>query len=106
MDEGRSSGLGASPAPAQGAKSSAGAGGAGGTSGGQGGDGDAGLPALSLPSGGGAIRGIGEKLGVNPATGTTSMSIPVALSPGRGGFGPSLTLSYDSGAGNGPFGFG
>ena len=28
------------------------------------------LPALELPKGGGAIRGIGEKFAVNPATGT------------------------------------
>src|SRR5438094_5122064 len=63
-------------------------------------------PALSLPKGGGAIRGIGEKFAANPATGTCSMTIPIALSPGRSGFGPQLTLSYDSGAGNGPFGFG
>ena len=27
-------------------------------------------------------------------------------SPGRSGFGPALDLSYDSGAGNGPFGLG
>ena len=32
--------------------------------------------------------------------------VPVATSPGRAGFGPSLSLSYDSGAGNGPFGLG
>src|SRR5262249_31624377 len=31
---------------------------------------------------------------------------PIAVSPGRAGFGPQLSLSYDSGAGNGPFGFG
>ena len=34
------------------------------------------------------------------------MSVPLAVSPGRSGFGPQLALSYDSGAGNGPFGFG
>lgn len=34
------------------------------------------------------------------------MSIPIVTSPGRGGFGPRLPLGYDSGAGNGPFGFG
>jgi hypothetical protein len=34
------------------------------------------------------------------------MSIPIATSPGRSGFGPELSLAYDSGAGNGPFGFG
>jgi hypothetical protein len=34
------------------------------------------------------------------------MSVPIFTSPGRSGFGPQLSLSYDSGAGNGPFGFG
>ncbi|UJB21397.1 SpvB/TcaC N-terminal domain-containing protein [Lysobacter gummosus] len=34
------------------------------------------------------------------------MSLPIATSPGRSGFGPVLSLSYDSGSGNGPFGFG
>ena len=34
------------------------------------------------------------------------MSVPIATSPGRSGFGPQLALSYDSGTGNGPFGFG
>ncbi|MDP1678679.1 MAG: SpvB/TcaC N-terminal domain-containing protein [Candidatus Nitrotoga sp.] len=63
-------------------------------------------PAISLPKGGGAIRGIGEKFAANPVTGSGSMSVPIATSPGRSGFGPQLSLSYDSGAGNGPFGFG
>src|SRR5512145_2126946 len=64
------------------------------------------VPNLSLPKGGGAIRGIGEKFGANPVTGTGSMSVPIATSPGRSGFGPQLSLFYDSGSGNGPFGFG
>jgi len=64
------------------------------------------LPALSIPKGGGAIRGMGEKFAANPVTGTGSMSVPIATSPGRSGFGPQLSLSYDSGAGNEPFGFG
>ena len=34
------------------------------------------------------------------------MTVPITTSPGRSGFGPQLALSYDSGAGNGPFGFG
>jgi virulence plasmid B protein len=34
------------------------------------------------------------------------MTVPIAASPGRSGFGPQLNLSYDSGSGNGPFGFG
>ncbi len=63
-------------------------------------------PSISLPKGGGAIRGIGEKFAANPVTGTGSLSVPVATSPGRSGFGPQLSLSYDSGSGNGPFGFG
>ena len=63
-------------------------------------------PSLSLPKGGGAIRGMGEKFAANPVTGTGSMSVPIAISPGRGGFSPQLSLSYDSGAGNGAFGLG
>ena len=63
-------------------------------------------PRVELPRGGGAIRGIGEKFAANPVTGTGSMSVPIATSPGRSGFGPQLSLSYDSGSGNGPFGFG
>ena len=63
-------------------------------------------PAILLPKGGGAIRGIGEKFGTNLATGTGSMTVPVPVSPGRSGFGPQLALSYDSGAGNGIFGYG
>src|SRR5690242_4928981 len=63
-------------------------------------------PSISLPKGGGAIRGMGEKFGANPVTGTGSLSVPIALSPGRSGFGPQLAVSYDSGAGNGSFGFG
>lgn len=63
-------------------------------------------PSVSLPKGGGAIRGIGETFSNNPVTGTSGLAIPFPLSPGRAGFTPSLTLSYDSGSGNGPFGFG
>jgi RHS repeat-associated protein len=63
-------------------------------------------PSITLPKGGGAIRGIGEKFTANPVTGTGSMTVPIATSPGRSGFGPQLSLSYDSGAGNGPFGLG
>src|SRR5262249_35064718 len=61
-------------------------------------------PAITQPRGGGAIRGIGEKFAANPVSGTGSMTVPIAVSPGRSGFGPQLSLTYDSGAGNGPFG--
>jgi RHS repeat-associated protein len=64
------------------------------------------VPSLSLPKGGGAIRGIGEKFAANPVTGTGSLTVPIFTTPGRSGFGPQLLLSYDSGSGNGPFGFG
>ncbi|PRQ02182.1 Mono(ADP-ribosyl)transferase SpvB [Enhygromyxa salina] len=63
-------------------------------------------PSISLPTGGGALRSIGEKFSPNPFTGGGSMSVPIASSPGRGGFGPELSLSYSSGLGNGPFGIG
>jgi RHS repeat-associated protein len=63
-------------------------------------------PQLTLPKGGGAIRGIGEKFAANPVTGTGSLTVPIYASPGRSGFGPQLSLSYDSGRGNSPFGFG
>lgn len=63
-------------------------------------------PTLSLPKGGGAIRGIGEKFGANPVTGTGSLTVPIFVSPGRSGFGPQFALSYNSGSGNSSFGFG
>jgi hypothetical protein len=63
-------------------------------------------PAISLPKGGGAIKGIGETFQPNLFTGTGNYSIPIATSPGRGGFGPKLSLQYSTGNGNGPFGLG
>jgi hypothetical protein len=48
-------------------------------------------PAISLTKIGGVICGTGEKF---------------AASPGHSGFGPQLSLSYDSGSSYGPFGFG
>jgi hypothetical protein len=62
------------------------------------------LPSVSLPKSGGAIRGLGEKFSVNAATGTANLALPVPISPAR--FTPQLQLTYDSGSGNGPFGFG
>jgi len=61
---------------------------------------------VTLPKGGGAIRGLGEKLSVDAATGAASMTVPLPLSPGRSGFTPPLGLNYSSGSGNGPLGFG
>src|ERR1043165_5109162 len=59
----------------------------------------------TLPTGGGAMRGIGEKFSANAANGTGSLSVPIAVTPARG-LQPELALSYDSGASNGVFGAG
>lgn len=64
------------------------------------------IPSISLPKGGGAIRGMGEKFSVNAPTATESVTVPLPFSPSLSGSGPQPSLSYDSGAGNGPFGFG
>lgn len=65
-----------------------------------------GVRELTLPKGGGALRGIGEKLSVNPATGTASLAVPLPLTPAREGMTPALSLAYGSGGGLGPFGMG
>jgi hypothetical protein len=62
--------------------------------------------AISLPKGGGAIKGIGETFQPNLFSGTGNFTIPITTSPGRSGFGPQLTLQYSTGNGNGPFGLG
>jgi hypothetical protein len=63
-------------------------------------------PSISLPKGGGAIRGLGEKFAANPVSGSGAATVPIATTPGRSGLGPQLTLSYDTATGNGPFGLG
>lgn len=63
------------------------------------------VPAISLPKGGGAIKGIDEQFSVNAINGTAAFSIPLPVSPARG-LTPALQLSYNSGAGNGIFGLG
>ncbi len=64
------------------------------------------LASISLPKGGGAIRSIGEKFTANVVKGTGTLSVPIVVSPGRDSFAPKLALSYDSGIGNGIFGWG
>jgi RHS repeat-associated protein len=63
-------------------------------------------PSISLPKGGGAIQGIDEKFTVNPSNGTVSLSLPLPFTPGRNGFVPPVSLSYDSGTGNSVVGLG
>jgi hypothetical protein len=62
--------------------------------------------ALSLPSGEASITGMGESFQPLLTTGAASMSIPIALPPGRAGMQPSLAFSYLSTAGNGIMGIG
>lgn len=64
------------------------------------------IPSITLPKGGGALKGIDEKFSVNAVNGSASFSIPLPITPGRHGFQPSLALSYNSGAGNSVFGLG
>src|SRR5438105_3048543 len=61
---------------------------------------------ISLPKGGGALHGVGEKFSPDLHTGTGNFTIPLALPPGRNGFQPQLSLGYSTGSGNGPFGLG
>ncbi len=63
-------------------------------------------PRIEAPKGGGAIHGIDETFQANPVTGSASLEVPLPFPPGRGGLTPALSLSYDSGAGNGVFGLG
>lgn len=63
------------------------------------------VPSITLPKGGGAIKGIDEKFSVNAVNGTASFSVPLPFSPARGAA-PTLSLSYNSGSGNSIFGLG
>lgn len=63
------------------------------------------IPSITLPKGGGAIKAIDEKFSVNAVNGTVSFSLPLPFSPTRS-VSPALSLSYNSGAGNGAFGLG
>src|SRR5258708_1980280 len=61
---------------------------------------------ISLPRGGGALHGIGEKFSPDLFTGTGNFTVPIAIPPGRNGFQPQLNLVYSAGNGNGLFGLG
>ena len=61
---------------------------------------------ISLPKGGGAQAGLGEKFSPDLHTGTGNFTVPISLPPGRNGFQPQLNLVYSTGQGNGPFGLG
>ena len=61
---------------------------------------------MSLPKGGGAISGLGEKFSADLFTGTGNLAVPIPVPPGRLGRQPQLSLGYSTGNGNGPFGLG
>lgn len=62
-------------------------------------------PTVSLPKGGGAIKSIGETFQPSAFNGTGSFVFPIPLTPARG-LEPELSMTYNSGSGNGPFGIG
>ncbi|KAK4161537.1 virulence plasmid 65kDa B protein-domain-containing protein [Cladorrhinum sp. PSN259] len=64
------------------------------------------LPAVTVPTGGGAIRGMNEAFDVDMASGTASLKIPIPVSQCLRWGTPNLSLEYDSGGGNGVFGMG
>src|SRR5262245_34404492 len=61
---------------------------------------------ITLPKGGGAQHGLGEKFSPDLHTGTGNFTVPIALPPGRNGFQPQLNLVYSTVNGNGIFGLG
>lgn len=63
-------------------------------------------PQLTLPKGGGAIRSNRGKVRSKSCNWyRVSGGSRFFASPGRAGFGPQISVTYDSGTGNGPFGF-
>lgn len=63
------------------------------------------LETPSLPKGGGAITGLKGNIATIGPDGAVTLTLPLPISLGRG-YGPSLTLSYHSRAGNSVFGMG
>lgn len=62
--------------------------------------------AITLPQGGGALKGVGESFAADPHTGSGGFTVPLAVPPGRNGVQPDLELTYSTGNGNGAFGLG
>src|SRR5438046_8657156 len=61
---------------------------------------------ISLPKGPGSIEGLGESFQPSLNTGTAHYSIGFKVPPGTAGHTPALRITYESGRGNGPLGYG
>ncbi len=61
---------------------------------------------LSLPSGGGSLRGLGASFSTDLNTGTGGYGVPLELPAGPNGIKPKVDLTYQAGGGSGPFGMG
>ena len=60
----------------------------------------------SLPSGGGGIAPLGDRFQPDLLRGSGSYAVPIHLPKGPNELQPNLSLTYSTGSGNGPFGFG
>ncbi len=59
-----------------------------------------------LPTGPGSVNGVGPDYDPDLPNGSATLDIEIVVPRGVAGFNPELSLSYDSGNGNGIFGFG
>lgn len=64
------------------------------------------VTAPTLPKGGGAISPTNETFSTNPATGAGGLSIPIPIAATRSDLVAVSSLNYNSGHGNGAYGFG
>ena len=61
---------------------------------------------VSLPTGPASIEGLGRNFVPSLSSGTSSYGIDIAVPPAVAGFGPSLSIDYDSGGGASELGIG
>ncbi len=61
---------------------------------------------ISLPTGPGSLEGLGESFEPNLSTGTASYPVKFTAAPGRVNFQPEISLDYNGGNANGPWGMG
>jgi hypothetical protein len=61
---------------------------------------------ISVPQGGSAVKGMGEKFTPDIHTGPGNFSVPISPPSGRNGLQPQLSLGFSTGNGNNPFGLG